>query len=174
MSRTGLSTLQPVLSKAQICGVKRFPAVSVPIPVTHTQSPPMTGWFQCRWRWSCCSNAPGEASYLRLGRAGRGRKFRAVAGGALQNGYLSLTWATRGMLWDLCHGGCGAGYAVREKSGQPPSHFLLELLSHTRGTARRRPVSWALGLTAPQGSDRESWALAAASAPEVGAQHSGA
>lgn len=74
VSRTGLTALQPLLSKAKVCGVKGFLTVSAPVPVTHAQSPPTARCLQCRWGQSCHSNALGEASYQWLGRAGRGRK----------------------------------------------------------------------------------------------------
>lgn len=83
MSRTGHTTFQLLLSKAKVCGVKRFLVASVPIPVTHTENLPMAGCLRCCRGQSCHSNAADEALYPRLGRASGGRK--AWAEGGLKN-----------------------------------------------------------------------------------------
>ena len=179
MSRTGLTTLQPLLSKAKVCGVKRFLVASVTIPVTHRQSPPMAGCLQCPWGQSCHSNAPGEASYLWLGRAGRGRKAQQGQEGDwkidTETGHvpgLGSPWDGAGpLLWgDRLRGGgkdWAASSPFSSRAAEPPPGHSQE-----KGL---RTASWALGLiTAPQDGYRESWALAMVSAPGVGAADSGA
>lgn len=175
MSRTGLTTLQMLLSKAKIYGVKRFLAASVPIPVTHTQNPLMTGWFQCPGVGAAAAIFPEKdrtCAWTGLGEVGSSElwqeghcKMGTEAGHepdlcCRRDGVRSLLWG-RGL--------CGAG-----EDWAAPFPFPLRAAEPHPGHSQESSSVRGSGddQRAPQGRHRESWALAVASAPEVGAEDS--
>lgn len=141
MSQTGLTTLQLLLSKAKVCGVKRFLVASVPIPVTHMQCSPIAGCLQRRWDQGCHSNDPAEASRLWLGRAGRGWKVQQGQEWDWKIETGQRAWPALPMGWCGTSAMGGRGCGVGEKTGEPPPHFPAEQPSRPRGL---RTASWGL------------------------------